>query len=157
MKNIFKLIASILMCQAAGIAGSFFTTKSVDTWYAGINKPVFTPPDWVFAPVWSILYILMGISLFLIWRKGLGSGDAKSAFFIFIFQLLLNSLWSFAFFGLRSPLAGLIVILILWLAILWTIISFRKISLPAALLLIPYTIWVSFATLLNWAIFLLNR
>jgi translocator protein len=156
MKNVIKLFASILLCQAAGIVGSFFTIQSVNTWYAGIKKPFFNPPSVVFGPVWIILYLLMGISFFLIWRKGAGSNDAKNALSIFLVQLLLNSTWSFAFFGCRSPLAGLIVIIFLWAAILLTIGCFFKISRVAAVLLIPYILWVSFAVVLNGAIYIIN-
>ncbi|MBN1226068.1 MAG: tryptophan-rich sensory protein, partial [Deltaproteobacteria bacterium] len=114
MKSLLKLIVSIIICQLAGIAGFFFTAQSVDTWYAGINKPFFNPPDSVFAPVWITLYVFMGFSFFLVWQKGLGSNHAKRALSIFIIQLALNSFWSFAFFGCRSPLSGLIVIILLW-------------------------------------------
>lgn len=156
INNVLKLALSVLLCQSAGMVGSFFTIRSVDTWYENIRKPFFTPPDSVFGPVWIILYLLMGISLFLIWRKGLESSFSKRAFSVFLFQLLLNSLWSFAFFGSRSPLAGMIVIILLWLAIIWTIILFFRISRPAAMLLFPYILWVSFAVVLNGAIFVLN-
>jgi tryptophan-rich sensory protein len=157
LKNILKLLASIIVCQAAGVVGSFFTIRSVDTWYASINKPFFNPPNSVFGPVWLALYFLMGFSLFLVWQKGLGGNYEKRAFTIFIIHLALNSFWSFAFFGCQSPIAGLIVIILLWLTILWLIISFYKISRAAAILLIPYILWVSFAAILNSAIYLLNR
>ena len=156
MNSVIKLTISVLLCQLAGIVGSFFTIRSVDTWYVNLRKPFFTPPDSVFGPVWIILYVLMGISLFLIWRKGLESSFSKRAFSVFMLQLLLNSLWSFAFFGSRSPIAGLIVIILLWLAIIWTIILFLRISRTAAMLLFPYILWVSFALVLNGAIFLIN-
>ena len=157
MKNTLKLIASILLCQAAGIVGSFFTVQSVGTWYADINKPFFNPPNSVFGPVWTILYVLMGVSFFLVWRRWEENNYTKRALSVFLVQLLLNSMWSFAFFGFRSPLAGLIVIILLWMAILLTIISFFKISRVAAVILIPYIAWVSFAVILNGSIFLLNR
>jgi tryptophan-rich sensory protein len=152
-----KLLASIAMCQAAGIIGSFFTRESVSSWYTSLDKPFFNPPNSVFGPVWVTLYLLMGFSLFLIWRKGLDSSKAKQAFSVFIIHLLINSLWSFAFFGCRSPLAGFIVIVILWFTIVWVIISFFSISRIASILLIPYILWVSFAAVLNGAIFFLNR
>ena len=157
MKKISKFIISILLCQVAGIVGSFFTTQSIDNWYVGIKKPFFNPPDSVFAPVWITLYVLMGVSLFIVWSKGLETRRSKSALSLFMAQLLLNSLWSFAFFGCSSPLVGLIVIILLWAAILLTIVSFYKISRIAALLLVPYIAWVSFAVVLNGAIFMLNR
>lgn len=156
MRNALKLAASLFICQAAGIAGSFFTIRSVDTWYAGITKPSFNPPDSVFAPVWGVLYILMGFSLFLVWRKSPENPRVKGALWVFAAQLVLNSLWSFAFFGCESPLAGFIVIGLLWTAIVLTIGMFFRVSKIAAILLIPYILWVSFAAILNGAIFLLN-
>ena len=152
-----KLLASITICQSAGIVGSFFTRASVSSWYANLNKPFFNPPNSVFGPVWGTLYLLMGFSLFLIWRKGLEIRKVKQFFSLFLSHLLINILWSFAFFGCRSPLAGLIVIAILWLAIVWIIIGFFRISRIASILLIPYILWVSFAAILNGYIFFLNR
>lgn len=151
-----KLIISILICQCAGIIGSFFTSRAIPEWYAFINKPAFNPPNWVFAPVWATLYTLMGISAFLVWRKGLGTPCVRSALMIFLLQLALNSLWSIVFFGNRSIVGGLSVIVVLWLAILWAIIRFYAISRPAAALLIPYIVWVSFALVLNVALVVLN-
>ena len=155
--NILKLLSSIVICQAAGVIGSLFTTPSIPTWYASIKKPSFTPPDSVFGPVWITLFLLMGIALFLVWREGLGDRKARNAFIIFIMQLSINVLWSVAFSGLRSPLAGLVVIIALWTAILLTIINFFGISRAAGALLIPYIAWVSFAAVLNGAIYILNR
>ncbi|HNX82649.1 MAG TPA: tryptophan-rich sensory protein [Candidatus Omnitrophota bacterium] len=151
-----KLVISILICQCAGIIGSLFTIRSIPTWYAFINKPTFTPPNWVFAPVWTILFTLMGIAAFLIWRKGLRTPGVKYTLSIFLLQLALNSLWSIVFFGSRSIVGGLAVIVFLWLAIVWTIKRFSAISKPAAALLIPYIAWVSFAVILNVAFEILN-
>jgi len=151
-----KLAISILICQCAGIVGSFFTTRSIPTWYAFINKPTFTPPNWVFAPAWISLFTLMGIAAFLLWRKGLHTPGVKMALSIFFLQLTLNSLWSIVFFGCRSILGGLVVIVLLWLAILWMIKNFFAISKSAAALLIPYIAWVSFALVLNVAFLTLN-
>lgn len=151
-----RLIICILICQSAGIIGSFFTSSSVSTWYATLNKPEFTPPGWVISTVWIILFALMGISLFLVWREGADRPKVKSALYIFIAQLIVNVLWSGAFFGLRSPLAGIIVIAALWALILLTIIKFWPISRAAALLLVPYILWVSFAAFLNFTIWRLN-
>ncbi len=151
-----KLVISILICQCAGIIGSLFTTRSIPTWYAFINKPTFTPPNWVFAPAWISLFTLMGIAAFLLWRKGLRTPGVNRALSIFFLQLTLNSLWSIVFFGGRSIQAGLVVIVLLWLAIIWTIKSFFVISKPAAVLLIPYIAWVSFALVLNVAFLALN-
>ncbi|MBN2135300.1 MAG: tryptophan-rich sensory protein [Acidobacteria bacterium] len=154
--DIVKLIVSIIICQLAGVIGSFFTISSVNSWYAGINKPSFTPPSGVFGPVWISFFILMGISLFLVWRKGLQADYVKTALIIFGIHLVLNTLWSIMFFGLKSPLLGLIEIVILWFAIVLTAFFFWKVSRPAALLLIPYFLWVSFATFLTYSIWRLN-
>jgi translocator protein len=151
-----KLVISILICQCAGIIGSLFTTRSIPTWYAFINKPAFNPPNWIFAPVWVSLFTLMGIAAFLVWSKGTHTLGVKRALSIFLLQLGLNSLWSIVFFGSRSIVGGLAVIVVLWLAIFWTIKEFLAISKPAAVLLIPYIVWVSFALILNVAFLILN-
>jgi benzodiazapine receptor len=152
----YKLIVSILVCQLAGFIGSIFTRPALSPWYAGLLKPRFMPPDWVFGPVWIFLYLLMGIAAFLVWRRGLHHQVVRRALAIFGVQLALNVLWSFLFFGLRSPLAGLIGISILGIAIILTVQSFLKVSRTAGLLLIPYFLWVSFATGLNLSIWWLN-
>ena len=154
---LIKLIISIAICLLAGVLGSVFTTPAIPTWYATLIKPSFAPPNWVFFPVWTTLFIMMGISLFLIWQKGLDNRQVKIALYIFGVQLILNVLWSAAFFGLKSPLAGLIVISILWIFILFTIQVFMKVSRTAALLLIPYILWVSFAAVINFFIWRLNN
>jgi len=154
--NIVKLVISIVVCQCAGIIGSVFTTPAIPTWYAALQKPVFTPPSWLFAPAWITLYLLMGIAAFLIWRIGLDNRQVRTALIIFLVQLALNSLWSVVFFGMQSPLYGVIVIIILWLAILLTILMFARISRLAAWLMVPYILWVSFASALNISIWLLN-
>jgi len=154
--NITKIIVSVLICQGVGAVGSIFTSPAISTWYAILQKPSFNPPNWIFAPVWTILFLLMGISLYLIWSKGWADKRVKIALFIFGIQLVLNILWSFLFFGLQSPLYAFIEIIILWLAILLTIISFYRISKPAAYLLLPYILWVSFASILNFSIMILN-
>ncbi len=155
--EIIKLAISIGVCLAAGFIGSIFTSTSIATWYTTLEKPSFNPPNWLFAPVWTILYILMGISAFLVWRVGLSEPNVRKALVIFIIQLILNAFWSVAFFGLRSPIAGLIVIVVLWIAILLTMLSSAKVSIMAGILLIPYILWVSFASILNAAIYILNR
>jgi benzodiazapine receptor len=154
--DIIKLIASIIICQLTGIVGSFFTRLSVGTWYATIQKPPFTPPGWLFAPVWTLLYLLMGISFFLIWRKGVAGPVARNAVVLFGLQLALNVLWSAFFFGLRNIFLGFAVIVLLWAAILLTMAFFRLVSGTAAYLLIPYLLWVSFAAVLNFSILRLN-
>ena len=154
--EILKLVVSVSICQFAGFIGTVFTTPSIPTWYATLNKPFFTPPSWLFAPVWITLYALMGISAFLVWRKGLSDQHVRKASIVYAVQLILNVLWSGVFFGFRSILAGLIVIVILWIAILLTILSFYKISKTAGLLLIPYILWVSIAASLNFSVLILN-
>ena len=155
-KKISKLIIAIIICQSAGIIGSLFTTPSISTWYDTIQKPNFTPPNWVFGPVWITLFTLMGISLYLVWGKGLKNKDVKSSLFVFFFQLGLNSLWSILFFGLQSPFYAFVEIIILWVAIAVTIIKFYKISRNAGLILIPYIMWVSVALILNYYVWVLN-
>jgi len=154
--DILKLVASIILCQLAGFLGSLFTTPAIPTWYVTLNKPSFTPPNWIFSPVWISLFILMGISLFFVWRRP-DHPKFKNAFIFFFVQLILNILWSAAFFGLKSPLLGLVDIMLLWIAILLTIQNFFKVSKFAGALLIPYLLWVSFATLLNFFLWFLNR
>jgi benzodiazapine receptor len=154
--DVSKLVVSILVCQAAGVIGGLATAPNVETWYAYVEKPTFTPPDWVFSPVWISLYLLMGVSGYLVWRKGLDKSGVRKAMAVYVVQLILNPVWSFAFFGLHSPLAGLVVIVILWFSIILTIFYFLKVSRTAAFLLVPYILWVSFATVLNFSIFVLN-
>jgi len=151
-----KLVVAIVACQCAGIIGSIFTTSAIPTWYATLQKPFFTPPNWLFAPAWITLYLLMAIAAFLIWRQGLGQKGVKSALVIFLVQLVLNALWSIVFFGFQSPLYGMVVILALWVAILLTILRFFRLSAAAGALLLPYILWVSFASALNISIWLLN-
>jgi tryptophan-rich sensory protein len=152
-----KLAACIILCLIAGFIGSMFTTPHIPGWYAGLAKPSFSPPNWLFGPVWTALYILMGISLFLVWRAGIGERRVQVALVVFIVQLVCNGLWSFAFFGRQSPLAGLVVIVVLWILIGITGIVCAPVSRTAALLLIPYFLWVSFASILNASIWRLNR
>jgi benzodiazapine receptor len=156
LSDLLRLAVSIAVCQLAGFVGSVFTRISVGTWYAALKKPSFTPPNWVFSPVWITLFVLMGIAAFLVWNKGLSDQKVKTALGIFAVQLILNVLWSVMFFGLRSPLAGLIEIAVLWVAILLTILYFFKVSNTAGILLIPYFLWVSFAAVLNFSIWKLN-
>lgn len=155
MKNFFKLIISILICQSAGIIGSFFTVSSLGSWYQTINKPSFNPPGYLFGPVWITLYLLMGISLYLVWSKK-GNAEIKIPLIIFFAQLFFNTIWSVLFFGFQSPVLALTDIIILLVLIIMTIISFYRVSKPAAFLMIPYILWVSFATVLNYYIVKLN-
>ena len=146
------LVVSIVICQVAGLIGSFFTMPAIATWYATLAKPTFTPPNWIFGPVWTILFLLMGISLYIIWSHKAN----KTALIFFSIQLVLNILWSILFFGLKSPLLAFGEILILWCAILITIIRVYPMSKFAAWLLMPYIAWVSFAAILNFTVYLLN-
>ena len=154
--NIVKLVTSLVVCQCAGIVGSVFTAPAIPNWYATLQKPAFTPPNWLFAPAWITLYLLMGIAAFLVWCVGLENRRVRTALIIFLVQLMLNALWSVVFFGMQSPLYGVIVIAILWLMILLTILKFARISATAAWLLVPYILWVCFATALNISIWILN-
>jgi len=132
-----KLIASFIICQLAGLLGAVFTSPAIPAWYATLEKPSFVPPDWTFSVVWTFLYLLMGLSLYLVWRKGRDRHDVRLGMGVFGLQLALNFLWSVLFFGLRSPLLGIIGIVFLWLAIAGTIWLFYHISRLAGLLLIP--------------------
>lgn len=139
-----------------GFLASFATQTSVNTWYVTLNKPSFNPPNSIFAPVWTILYIMMGISAGLVWAKGLHHIWVKTALYHFGFQLLYNAMWSIVFFGLREPFWGFLVIITLLILIVLTIRWFYVVSKPAAFLLIPYFLWVCFATALNYKIWELN-
>jgi tryptophan-rich sensory protein len=151
-----KLIASIIICELAGIIGSLFTASAIPTWYTTLAKPALNPPSWVFGPVWTTLYALMGIAAFLVWQKGWHHQGVRKALTVFGLQLILNTLWSIIFFSLHSPLWALVDITLMWLAIVWTMILFYKISKPTLWLLLPYIMWVSFAAYLNGAIWFLN-
>lgn len=156
LSNLFKLVLSVGVCLIAGGIGSIFTFKSINTWYATLNKPFFNPPNWIFGPVWTTLYIIMGIALFLVIKDGFKNKDVKKASILFGVQLILNILWSLVFFTLQEPGWAFLVIILLWISILATIISFYKISKLSGVLLIPYILWVSFASLLNFYIWILN-
>ena len=157
MKNtLLKITISVAICLLIGFLSSFATQSSVNDWYLTLNKPSFNPPNWIFAPVWTILYILMGIAAGIVWSKGFYHLRVKTALYHFGFQLLLNALWSILFFGLKNPLAALFVILTLLVLIVLTIKWFRVVSKKAALLLLPYLAWVAFASVLNFKIWELN-
>jgi len=156
VRALIRLTLAVAICEIAGAIGSLFTAPAIQTWYAGLKKPVLAPPNWVFAPVWITLYLLMGISLFIVWNAGLGKTTVRKSIAIFSIQLVLNVLWSYLFFGLRSPLLGLAGIMAMWFMIVLTVVSFSRISKTAALVLIPYLIWVSFASYLNYSILTLN-
>ncbi len=155
-QKIIKIAVSILGCLSVGIIGALFTSPAIPTWYSSLNKPFFNPPSWVFGPTWTILYIMMGISLCIIWIKKSKSNTKQNALSIFFAQLILNGIWSPIFFAFQSPFLALIVITLLWATIMINIILFYKISKTAATLLMPYLLWVSFATILNFSIWWLN-
>jgi len=157
LKKAAGIIVAIVVCELAGIIGSLFTTPSIPGWYAGLVKPSFNPPAWVFAPVWTTLYAMMGLAAWLVYEKGLKRPEVKKALAVFAAQLVLNTLWSIVFFGAHQLLGAVIVIVLLWATILWTILLFRQISKPAAWLLVPYILWVSFASVLTVTIYVLNR
>lgn len=154
MSKTLKLIISLVIVFAAAAVGSVFTAPAITGWYAALNKPSFSPPNWLFGPAWTVLYILMAYSIYLVWAAG--GPKAKTAMKVFGLQLILNSLWSILFFGLKSPGLALAEIIVLWVMILLTILKFLKVSKTAGYLLLPYLAWVSFASLLNLAVFKLN-
>lgn len=179
MKNIIKLIVSVLICELAGVLGSFFTTPAIKTWYAFLTKPSFSPPNAVFAPVWTVLFLLMGVALYLVWSKNwhievkagqaeqktwnpisrklyTGSWREENAVAIFTLQLALNVIWSIIFFYFKSPGFAFFEILMLWFAVLYTIVNFYRISKASSFLLLPYLLWVSFAAVLNYSVWRLN-
>lgn len=151
-----KLFISILIPVLVGVVAGIFTSSGVDGWYAVANKPWFNPPNWIFAPVWTTLYILMGIALFLVWRADADKKLQQTAIILFAVQLTLNFFWSFIFFKLQQPGWALAEIILMWLIILLTILWVGKISPTAAWLLVPYICWVSFAAVLNYSIWQLN-
>jgi len=156
--TIMRYAVAILVCLGAGFLGSIFTTTAIDGWYATLNRPSFSPPNWLFGPVWTALYIMMGIAAGIIWTRAreLPKRQVNIALTAFAFQLLLNIAWSILFFGLHSPLLALIDIIILLIAISITAYRFMQISIAAGWLLVPYLLWVSFASILNYALWRLN-
>ncbi len=155
-KEIGKAVLFILGCELAGVIGSAFTFSALASWYPLLVKPFFNPPNWIFGPVWTILYALMGIAAYLIWSKGIGKGGVRFALSLFALQLALNVLWSALFFGLRSVLFGMMGAVALWVAVLIATIEFRNVSRWAMLIMLPYLIWVSFAMILSISLFMLN-
>lgn len=156
MKPIYKFIIAVLIPLAVGSLAGYFTASSVNGWYTTLVKPSFNPPNWLFAPVWTSLYIMMGIALFLVWNSGAAEDVKRTAVTLFIVQLVLNFLWSFVFFYAQQPGWALVNIILMWIFIFLTILWFGKISSLSAWLLVPYICWVSFATVLNFAIWKLN-
>lgn len=156
MKNSIKLVIAILVSELAGIIGSVFSVSAIPSWYEVLEKPALNPPGWIFGPVWATLYALMGIASYLVWKRGWNRVDVRNALYIFGLQLVLNATWSIVFFGLQSPGWAFVNIAAMWLAIVWTMTVFYKISKPTMWLLLPYILWVSFASYLNLMIWILN-
>lgn len=156
LKDGLKLVFCIVICEGSGLIGSAFTAPSIPGWYANLTKPALNPPSWVFGPVWTLLYLLMGIALFLVWQSPKKNKHRKPALILFAIQLALNAIWSPIFFGAQNTGAAFVVIIMLWVAILITMVSFFKVNRSAAYLLIPYIAWVSFASYLNAGIWILN-
>ena len=157
MINFMKLVVAVAIpLLVAGLSG-FATAQGVRDWYPTLVKPSFNPPSWVFGPVWTLLYLMMGIAAFLVWQKGWESGAVKTALALFAIQLILNGLWSVLFFGMRSPGLAFAEILLLWISIGGTMVLFWRVAPVAGMLLLPYEAWVTFAAVLNGAIWILNR
>lgn len=179
--KISKILISIIICELAGAIGSVFTVSQINTWYKDLKKPFFSPPNWIFGPVWTALFLLMAVSLYLVWsaswkpkneiiekkankkiwnryseKLAIGQWQKTNIILIFSFQLILNILWSVIFFGFHSPALAFFEILMLWFAILFTVVNFYRVSKAAAYLLLPYIIWVSFAGILNYFFWILN-
>jgi translocator protein len=151
-----KLAAAILLCVIVGSLGSLVTATGAGSWYSTLQKPFFNPPNWLFAPMWITLFVLMGIGLYLVWESGTERREVKVALGIFGVQFLLNVIWSFLFFGLESPLLGFMEIILLWVMIVVTIVAFYRVNKSAAYFLIPYLAWVTIAAALNGAIYIMN-
>lgn len=158
MSKYLRIIYCVAICLVVGYLSSITTQSSINTWYPTLIKPSFNPPNWLFAPVWTLLFIMMGIAAGMIWNHLENQKElVKKALLFFTVQLLLNALWSYLFFGLNNVLLALIEIVLLWLIIYETFYIFKKIDKKAAYLFIPYLIWVGFAAVLNGSIYYLNR
>lgn len=157
LRRPWLLIFSLGLVFLTALAGSSATGSNIATWYVLLKKPPFNPPNWVFGPVWTLLYFLMAISLYRVWRKGLKKPEIKSAFVLFLVNLVLNAAWSIVFFGFKNIMLALIIIFVLWFVILALIKKFKAIDKVASNLLVPYILWVSFASILNFSIWLLNK
>lgn len=155
-RPVASLVAAVLVCELVGALGTVFTMPALDGWYGTIQQPWFTPPSWVFGPVWTTLFALLGVAAWLVWRADTDERAVRVALVAFAIQFTVNVSWSGVFFGLRWPLGGFVVIVALWLAILATVWSFDRVDRRAALLLVPYLAWVTFAGVLNYQIWRLN-
>ena len=157
MNNTTKLVISVAVPLAVGGLSGFATARGVADWYPTLTKPTFNPPAWIFGPVWTVLYIMMGVAAFLVWRKGLEVDGVRVALTVYAVQLALNGLWSILFFGMQAPGWALVEIILLWIAIGVTTVLFWRVAMPAGVLLLPYWGWVTFATVLNASLWWLNR
>ena len=157
LKILIGISFFVILCLSIGGLSGFITQAAIPTWYADLEKPFFTPPNWLFAPVWTILYCLMGIAAGLVWSKGSHHRWVKTALYHFGAQLIVNGLWSIVFFGLKSPRIALLVIGLLLYLVIKTIYWFKIVHRPSAYLLYPYLLWVSFASFLNLGIYYLNN
>lgn len=155
-KILLSLFGSLILCLGAGFIGSVFTTPAIGSWYAYLNKPSFNPPSWLFAPVWTTLYILMGIALFLVYKKAKENKFAALGSFVFVIHLALNASWSIIFFGVKMIPLAFVNIIVLWLVIVFLILIFWRVDKRASMLLWPYLAWVSFASVLNYYLMILN-
>jgi translocator protein len=156
MKPIFKLLISISIPLAVGALSGYLTSSAINGWYATLNKPSFNPPNYLFGPVWTTLYIMMGIAYFLVWNSKSVSENNNKAYLFYWVQLFLNFMWSISFFYFQNPALALVVIVLMLIIIAGTIFWFRKFSAVAAWLLVPYICWVAFATALNFELWRLN-
>ena len=158
MNKITRIVLLVIICLAVGYFSGAVTRSAIADWYPTLIKPSFNPPNWIFAPVWSMLYVMMGVAAGLVWdRMEQESEVVKKALLFFAIQLGLNALWSYLFFGLRNPMLAGLEIIVLWLMIYETYIQFSKINKIAGYLLVPYIAWVSFAAILNASIWWLNK
>lgn len=158
MQRVLRIALVVMTCLVVGYLSGMVTRESITTWYPTLIKPVFNPPNWIFAPVWTLLYIMMGVACGMVWNRMESNEElVKKAFKFFMIQLVLNAIWSYLFFGLHNPLLALLEMVLLWLMIFETYTLFKKIDRIAGLLFIPYIAWVSFAMVLNASIWWLNK
>lgn len=158
MQKYLRIAAIVLTCLAVGYFSSLVTRDNIPTWYATLKKPFFNPPNWVFAPVWTILYIMMGIAAGRVWNKvDSDQQNVKKGMYFFIIQLALNALWSYLFFGMHNLFLSIIEIILLWLMIYETYSQFKKVDRLASKLLVPYLVWVSYASILTASVWYLNK
>ena len=157
IRDLVALVIAVIVPLLAGGIGALATAPSIPTWYAQLNKPAWNPPDWLFGPAWTVLYVVMGVAAWLVWRSGWRLPGVRVALALFAAQLVFNVLWSIIFFGLRSPGTALAEIAVLWVLVLATTVQFFRVNTTAGALMALYLLWVSFATVLNAAVWSLNR